>query len=157
MEGKRASDGAITMAHFMLPSDANSRGNVHGGSIMKYIDTAAGVVASRHAGSYVVTASVDRLVFHGPSYIGELLILKASLNHVGRSSMEVGVRAEVENTKTGETRHVVSAYLTMVAIDEDGRPTAVPPLILETEDDRRRNREAQARRKIRLEEREKEK
>ncbi len=156
MDGKRVKDSSVTIAQVMIPEDANPMGNVHGGVIVKLIDTAAGVVASRHARSNVVTASIDRLDFHNPVFIGDLLFFKAGLNMVGRTSMEIGVRVEAENVRTGEVRHTASAYLTYVALDDRGRPRDVPPLILETEDEIRRNREAKARRAIRLAEREKE-
>jgi acyl-CoA hydrolase len=130
-------------------SDA-SRGNVQGGVIMKLIDTTGGIVAGRHARSNVVTASVDRVDFHTPVYVGELVTLKASLNLVGRTSMEVGVRVESENVITGEARHTASAYLTFVALDAAGKPRPLPPLILESEDEFRRNRDAQTRREYRL-------
>ncbi|MCA1960183.1 MAG: acyl-CoA thioesterase, partial [Desulfomonile sp.] len=104
-----------------------------------------------------VTASIDRLDFHNPVYVGDLLILKASLNLVGRTSMEVGVRVEAENLRTGEVRHTASAYLTFVALDPNGAPAEVPPLILQTDEERRRNCEAQIRRQNRLKEREREK
>ncbi len=145
------------MAHMMLPEDANPSGNVHGGVIMKHIDNAAGVAAIRHSRCNVVTASIDRMNFHFPVYIGNLLTLKASVNHVGRSSMEIGVRAEAENLVTGKVRHVVTSYLTFVALDDNGRPTPVPPLILETEDEKRRNCQAEERRAIRLREKHSEK
>jgi acyl-CoA hydrolase len=134
----------------MMPEDANPAGNVHGGIIMKHIDTTAGVVAFRHARSNSVTASIDSLVFHFPVFIGDLLLLKASLNMVAKSSMEIGVRVEAENLLTGEVRHTASAYLTFVALDKAGRPNAVPQLIMETEEEKRRNREAFKRREIRL-------
>jgi acyl-CoA hydrolase len=134
----------------MNPEDANPVGNVHGGVIMKYVDTAAGAVAIRHARKICVTASIDRLDFHNPVYIGDLLILKASITMVGRTSMEVGVRVEAEDLLTGKVRHTASAYLSFVAIDGKGIPTQVPPLILETEDETRRNCEAQIRRQARL-------
>ncbi len=156
MEGRRVRDSSVTIAQVMIPQDANPAGNVHGGVIIKLIDTAAGVVASRHARSNVVTASVDRLDFHHPVFIGDLLFFKASLNLVGRTSMEIGVRVEAENVLTGEVRHTASAYLTYVALDGSGRPHEVPPLILETEEETRRNREAKARRETRLAERKKE-
>ncbi len=141
------------MAQVMNPQDANPAGNVHGGVIMKLIDTAAGTVAVRHARANVVTASIDRLDFHRPVFIGNLVILKASMNYVGRTSMEVGVRVEAENLLTGEVRHTSSAYLTFVALDRDGHPIVVPPLALETDEDIRRNREAKARREMRIQER----
>lgn len=137
----------------MTPQDANLAGNVHGGVIMRLIDDAAYVVATRHCRCNTVTASIDRMDFHNPVYVGDLVSLKASLNLVGKTSMEIGVRVETENLKTGEISHGVSAYLTYVALDENGKPTSVPPLILETEDDKRRNTEAQVRRRIRLQER----
>jgi acyl-CoA hydrolase len=141
----------------MNPEDANPVGNVHGGVIMKYVDTAAGAVAIRHARKICVTASIDRLDFHNPVYVGDLLILKASITMVGRTSVEVGVRVEAEDLLTGKVRHTASAYLSFVAMDEKGAPTQVPPLILETEDENRRNCEAQIRRQARLSQKEREK
>ncbi len=156
MEGRKVNESSVVMAQVMIPQDANPSGNVHGGVIMKLIDTAAGVVASRHARSNAVTASIDRLDFHHPVFVGDLLFIKGSLNYVGRTSMEVGVRVEAENITTGEVRHTASAYLTFVAIDEKGRPKEVPPLILVTEDEFRRNREARTRREARLAEKRRE-
>lgn len=138
------------MAQAMDPQDANHVGNVQGGVIMKLIDTAAGVAASRHTRANVVTASIDQLDFLHPVLVGDFVTLKASLNFVGRTSMEVGVRVETENLITGERRHTSTAYLTMVAIDGNGRPIPVPVLILKTENQKKRNREAQARREARL-------
>jgi acyl-CoA hydrolase len=120
-------------------------GNVHGGTIMKLIDTAAGIVARRHCRTNVVTASMDRLDFHEPVFIGELVLLRASINHTGKTSMEVGVRVEAENLLTGEVRHTNSAYLTMVALDEDRKPTPVPKIVPETEHEKRRFGEGQKR------------
>ena len=156
MEGKRVQDSSVTIAQVMIPQDANPAGNVHGGVIMKLIDTAAAVVASRHARSNTVTASIDRLDFHHPVFVGDLLFFKAGLNMVGRTSMEVGVRVESENLITGELRHTASAYLTFVALDKEGRPQSVPQLSLETEEEMRRNREARTRRAMRLAERKQE-
>ncbi len=156
MTGKPICASAVVLAQQMNPQDANPAGNVHGGVIMKYIDTAAGTVAQRHARSNAVTASIDRLDFHHPVYIGDLLTLKASLNYVGKTSMEVGVRVEAESLFTGQVRHTASAYLTFVALDGEGRPREIPPLILETDDERRRNQEALARREVRLAERKRE-
>jgi len=152
MEGKKVKDSSVVMAQLMTSQDANVAGNVNGGVIMKLIDTAAGVAALRHARANTVTASVDRLDFHHPVFVRDLVTLKASINLVGRTSMEIGVHVESENLITGDIRHTASAYLTFVALDKDGRPLEVPPLILETEDEIRRNREAQARREIRLRE-----
>ncbi len=139
MEGKRVSESVTVLAQLMSPQDANLAGNVHGGNIMKLVDEAAGISAYRHARSIVTTASISRLDFHGPVEVGNLVTLRASLHLVGTSSMEVGVRVEAENLSTGEVRHVASAYLTYVALDEAGRPRPVPPLVLETEDDVRRH------------------
>jgi len=157
MEGKRVKESSVIISHVMLPQDANPAGNVHGGVVIKNIDSAAGVVAIRHARCNTVTASIDRLDFHSPVFIGNLLTLKASVNIVGRSSMEIGVRVEAEDLVTGQIRHTASAYLTFVALDENGRPKEVPSLILETEDEKRRNRESQARKKSRLAEKKREK
>lgn len=150
MEGKKVSDSSIVMAQIMTPQDVNVAGNVHGGVIMKLIDETGGAVAIRHARGNAVTASIDRLDFHHPVFVGDIVTLKASLNMVGKTSMEVGVRVESENLITGEVRHTASAYITYVSLGRDHKPTPIPPLILETEDEIRRNREAQARRKARL-------
>jgi uncharacterized protein (TIGR00369 family) len=150
MQGKRVSETSVIMVQPMSPQDANHAGNVQGGVIMKLIDQAGAIVAQRHAQTNIVTASVDRIDFLHPVYIGDVCSLKASLNLVGRTSMEVGVRVEAENPLTGEIRHTASAYLTYVSLDESRKPTEVPPLILETDNEKRRNREAQARRETRL-------
>lgn len=149
-EGRRVSETSVQVAQLMMPHDANPSGNVHGGQIMKMIDDAAGVVAIRHARSNVVTASLDRLDFHAPVFVGNLLILKASANYVGSTSMEVGVRVEAEDLRAGGIRHTASAYLTFVALDETGKPRRMPPLILESDADRRRCAAAQKRRLERL-------
>ncbi|HNY63823.1 MAG TPA: acyl-CoA thioesterase [Deltaproteobacteria bacterium] len=156
MEGKRVKESTVLMAQLMTPEDANPAGNVHGGVIMKLIDNAGGAVAARHARSNVVTASIDRLSFHHPVHIGDLVTFKASVNAVGRTSMEVGVRVEAENLITGKVRHTASAYLTYVALGGDARPRDVPPLILESEDEERRFNEAKARTQMRRLERERE-
>jgi uncharacterized protein (TIGR00369 family) len=150
MEGKRVTESSVTMAQMMIPQDANPAGNVHGGVIVKIIDEAAAVVAARHSRSNVVTASIDRLNFHNPVFVGDVVFFKSSLNFVGRTSMEIGVRVEAENLITGVVRHAASAYLTYVALDADGKPCAAPPLILETDEDRRRNAGAKRRRDVRL-------
>ncbi len=153
MKGKPVSASHVAMPVRMLPQDANPAGNVHGGVILKCIDTAAGIVAARHARSNVVTASIDRMDFIAPAHVGELITFTAALNFVGRTSMEVGVRVEAENLVEGTVRHTGSAYLTYVAMGKDKRPKEIPPLILETDEDRRRNSEAASRRALRLEER----
>ena len=150
MAEKAPGECRIVISHMMLPQDANPSGNVHGGVIMKLIDSAAGVVAIRHARSNVVTASIDRLDFHHPVYVGNLVTLEADLNWVGKSSMEIGVRAESEDLISGRVRHVATAYLTFVALDENGQPKPVPPLALETDEEKRRFRMAEARREDRL-------
>jgi len=157
MEGKKVSESIVIMGQAMNPENANPAGNVHGGDIMKLIDTAGGIAATRHARAHTVTASIDRMDFHHPVYIGDFLTLKASVNFVGRTSMEVGVRVEAENPITGEKRHTGSAYLTFVALDANKRPIQLPELILECDEDRHRNSEAAERRQMRLAEREKEK
>src|SRR3972149_7194280 len=115
-EGKPVSASRLVLAQVMTPQDANIAGNVHGGDIMKLADTAAAVVAIRHSGCLCVTASVDRFDFHAPVYVGNLLTLHASLNHVGRTSMEVGVRVEAEDLRTGKKTHTNSCYFTMGAL-----------------------------------------
>jgi len=150
MQGKTSKETALTLGQRLLPQDANPAGNVHGGVILKTIDTAAGTVAMRHARNNTVTASIDRMDFLAPVYVGELVTFKACVNYVGTTSMEVGVRVEAENLLTGEVRYTNSAYLTFVALGKDGKPTPVPPLILETEDEERRWREAKERRKARM-------
>ena len=134
----------------MLPSDANPMGNVHGGTILKQVDTAAGVTALRHARMNTVTASIDRMDFYNPVYVGNLLTLKASVNFVGKTSMEIGVRIEAENLTTGKTTHTGSCYLTYVAIDENGTPSEVPELIPETMEEKRRWEAGKKRREERL-------
>jgi acyl-CoA hydrolase len=150
MQGKRISGSSVVMVQPMSPQDANTAGNVQGGVIMKLIDEAGGIVAHRHAQTNVVTASVDRIDFLHPVYIGDVVFLKARLNLVGKTSMEVGVLVESENPLTGETRHTASAFLTYVALDKVGRPTEVAPLILETDEEKRLYKDAQARREARL-------
>lgn len=138
VEAKPVSASRLVLAQVMTPQDANVYGNVHGGNIMRLADTAAGVVAIRHSERNCVTASVDRFEFHAPVFVGNLVTLFASLNRVGRTSMEIGVRVEAEDLRTGRKTHTNSCYFTMVALDGDGRPVAVPGLILETDEDRRR-------------------
>jgi acyl-CoA hydrolase len=133
--------------------DANSAGFVHGGTVMKLCDEAAGLASVRHSGRRCVTAAVDRMTFLEPVHVGELLTLESSVNAAWRTSMEVGVRVTAENVRTGEKRHTNSAYLTMVALDDEGRPVAVPPLTCEDVHEHRREREAQLRRANRLAER----
>jgi uncharacterized protein (TIGR00369 family) len=153
MQGKKISESSVVMVRGMSPQDANSAGNVHGGVIMRLIDEAGGIVANRHARANSVTASVDRIDFLHPVYVTDIVTVRASLSFVGRTSMEVGVLVEAENPLTGEIRPTASAFLTFVALERDGKPRLVPPLILETDEERRLNRDAQARREARLRER----
>jgi acyl-CoA hydrolase len=133
--------------------DANSAGFVHGGTVMKLCDEVAGLAAVRHSRCRVVTAGMDRMTFQEPIHIGELVTFTASVNAAWRTSMEVGVRVEAEQPHVGVVRHTNTAYLTMVAVDDDGRPMEVPPLLAESDVERRREREAQVRRRNRLAER----
>lgn len=135
-------------------ADANTAGNVHGGRIMYLCDEVAGIAAIRHCGARVVTAGMDRMTFLEPVMVGQLVTFRATVNAAWRTSVEVGVRVEAENVREGNPRHVSTAYLTMVALDDDGQPTPVPAIEPETEDEKRRLREAGLRRKNRLGERE---
>lgn len=150
MDAKPVSASKTVFSQSMLPSDANPFGNVHGGEVMKLIDACAGAAAARHSRSRVVTARIDELSFLAPVFVGDLVTALASVNEVGRSSMEVGVRVEAENTLTGKVVHVASAYVVFVAIDAAGKPTGVPPLAAETEEERRRMAAAKDRRALRL-------
>jgi acyl-CoA hydrolase len=133
--------------------DANTAGNVHGGVIMRLCDEVAAIAAVRHSGRRTVTAAVDRMTFRHPVFVGQLITVKATVNAAWRTSVEVGVRVESENVQTGEVLHTSTAYLTMVALDDYGNPTVVPPLDPETPEETRREREAQLRRDTRLAER----
>ena len=148
-----ASRSESLLVKWMGITDANSAGFVHGGMVMKLCDEAAGLAALRHCGRRIVTAAMDRMTFLHPVNVGELVTCRAKVNAVWRTSMEVGVRVEAENARSGECRHTSTAYLTMVAVDESGMPIPVPPLTVETEDERRRQREAELRRANRLAER----
>ncbi len=153
MQAKRVSDSSVTMVQQMTQQDANLAGNVQGGVILKLIDITAGIVAARHASGNVVTASIDRVDFYTPVYVGDLLKLKAGINMVGNTSMEVGVHVEAENFMTGAVRHTASAYITMVALDGQGKPCPIPSLLVETDEEQRRNKEAHKRRVMRIAER----
>jgi acyl-CoA hydrolase len=149
LRGKTPSDSQVTTVRLMMPTDANILGNVFGGSIMKYMDEVAAIVAWRHAGRNVVTASIDRMDFYAPVYVGNLLLLKASVNFVGTTSMEIGVRIEAQDPSTRKGTHTGSCYLTYVALDRRRRPTPIPPLIPRTHEEKRRFKEGLARRKLR--------
>jgi len=150
LPGKPVSASHTELSVAMLPQDANPYGSIHGGVILKNIDQAAAMAAMRHCRGNAVTVAIDSVSFLAPSRVGELVTFKAQVNHVGRTSMEIGVRVESENLFTGEVRHTASAYLTFVALGTDGRPAQAPPLILETDEERRRFREAEERRKARI-------
>ena len=139
----------MTTARLMMPTDANIMGNVFGGAIMRYMDEVAGIVAWRHAGRNCVTASIERMNFYAPVYIGSLLILKATVNYVGTTSMDVGVRIEAQDPSTRKTTHAGTCHLTFVALDDRGKPTPIPKLLPVTQEEKRRFKEARERRKLR--------
>lgn len=152
---RRVADSEVVFARPMTHHDANGLGNVHGGVIMMEVDTAAGTCAARHAGRPAVTAAIDELSFMGPVHVGEILVVRARVNVVGRTSMEVGVRVEAQSWDGRETRHTTSAYLVFVALGPDGTPSTdpVPELEFTTDEERRRAAEAAIRRQSRLERR----
>lgn len=149
-EARRVSESQVVMTEMVLPTHTNALGSVFGGAVMSWIDIAAAICAQRHSRQAVVTAHIDDITFVAPVYKGWVINVKASINMVGRTSMEVGVRVDAENPRTGETFHTASAYLTFVALDEKGKPSPVPPLLLETADEKRRNKDALNRRENRL-------
>lgn len=140
-------------AELMMPTDANILGHVFGGSVLAMMDKVAAVAAFRHARSACVTVSIDRVDFKEPIHVGDLLVMKASVNYAGRTSMEVGVRVEAEELVTGRRRHTNSCYLSFVAIDRNGRPIEIADLVPESEDELRRYEAAKERRRVRLAER----
>lgn len=140
-------------SELMMPQNANVLGHVFGGKVLSMMDTTAAIAAFRHARTPCVTASIDRVDFREPIHVGDLVIMKASVNFAGRTSMEVGVRVEAEDLMTGRRRHTNSCFLTFVAVDRNGRPVEVPPLIPETPKEIHRHQAAQERRRRRLEER----
>lgn len=149
-KSKSVSSSQVVMTQIVLPSNTNSLDTIFGGTVMSWIDIAAAIAAQRHSNKVVVTASIDRLSFIAPIKKGWIVNLKASVNFASKTSMEVGVRVEAENAITSELFHTASAYLTFVAVDENGRPSAVPTLIPETETEKRRFSAAQKRRELRL-------
>ena len=150
MEGKPVSVSQVVLSRSMQPMDANPMGNVHGGVILRLMDEAGGVAATRHSRTRAVTAAIDSFSFHHPVFVGDLVTVKASINWVGHTSMEVGVRVEAENLLTGTITHTSSGYLVYVALDENGSPRKIPPLIAETDEDRRHMAEGQKRQEARL-------
>ena len=141
----------LTMTVLMTPDMANFSGNVHGGTLLKYLDEVAYACASRYAGCYVVTLSVDQVIFREPVHVGELVTFLASVNHTGRTSMEIGIKVITENIRERSVRHTNSCFFTMVAVDETGKPTAIPALTPDTPDGLRRQRQGLQRRQIRHE------
>ena len=140
----------LSMSVLMTPDMANFTGNVHGGDLLKMLDQVAYACASRYSGSYVVTLSVDQVIFREPIHVGELVTFLASINYVGKTSMEVGIRVEAENIQARTIRHTNSCYFTMVAIDENRKPVAVPPLNLETDEQVRRYHAGKIRKEKRI-------
>ena len=140
----------ISIAQLMQPEHANNLGNVHGGWIMKLVDEAGALACMRHSGHRVVTVAIDSMVFRNPIKIGDLVLLSAEVTYTGRTSMEVEVQVQAENPLTGERTHTNTAYLVYVALDESGHPVPVPPLITETEDEKRKMEAAKERQSRRL-------
>ncbi|MFN3985065.1 MAG: acyl-CoA thioesterase [Rhodocyclaceae bacterium] len=141
----------LTMTVLMTPDMANFSGKVHGGAILRLLDQVAYACASRYAGEYVVTLSVDQVMFREPINVGELVTFLASVNYTGKTSMEIGIKVVAENIRAKRVRHANSCFFTMVAVDENGRATGVPPFVPGTPEEERRNREAKLRRELRQE------
>lgn len=147
---KTVAESRVELTQLMEAIDVNIAGTVHGGVVMRLVDTAAGLAAVRHARGLAVTVAIDEMTFLEPVHIGDVLVLRATVNDVGTTSMECGVRVEAHDPVTGTVRHVNTAYLVFVAVDDDGNPRPVPPLVAETDTERRRRREAKLRRTARL-------
>lgn len=150
LAGRPVRESMSEYSEIALPNDANPLGNLLGGHVMHLVDLAGAIAATRHARAPVVTASVDYMTFLHPVHIGQLLLLKSSVNRAFRTSMEVGVKVWVEDLRSGERKHTSSAYLTFVALGPDGKKVPIPPVLPETEEEHRRYREAGARREMRL-------
>jgi acyl-CoA hydrolase len=140
----------LSMTVLMTPDTANFSGNVHGGHILKLLDQVAYACASRYAGAYVVTMSVDQVTFRQPIHVGELVTFLAAVNYTGRSSMEIGIKVLAESIRTQEVRHVNSCFFTMVAVGDDKKPVPVPALQPSTPEEQRRFQEAEYRKELRL-------
>jgi len=153
LEGKRPSESQITLTQLMGPTNANNLGNVHGGFIMKLCDEAGGMAATKHARRPAVTVAVDSMAFHSPVNIGNLMTVRAEVTWVGRTSMETRVVVTAENVISGAVTHTNTAYFVYVALDENGRPVSVPPLILQTEEEKARFERAANRQALRLQHR----
>jgi uncharacterized protein (TIGR00369 family) len=154
LETRRVASSRVTLVQLMEITDANIAGLVHGGVVMKLVDTAAGLAAFKHARGLCVTVSMDEMSFLAPVHVGDTVTVKASVNDVGTTSLEIGVRVESEELETSTKTHTSSAYLVFVALDDEGKPRPVPPLIAETEEEQRRQREAKIRRETRIAHRE---
>lgn len=153
MEARKVSESQVVMTEMVLPTHTNALGSIFGGTVMSWIDIAAAICAQRHSRKTVVTAHIDGLKFVAPVYKGWVVNLKASVNHTGTTSMEIGVRVDAENPQTGETFHTASAYLTFVAVDGAGKTTPVPKVLPETPEEHRRFKAAVQRRDNRLQNR----
>jgi uncharacterized protein (TIGR00369 family) len=147
---KPVSESEVVLVQHMELVDANLSGNVHGGAIMRLVDTAAGISAHKHCGGRVVTVAMDEMSFLEPIFVGEVVTVRAMVNDVGRTSMEVGVRVDAENFSSKRKVHSSSAYLVFVALDENGKPREVPPIVAESDVELQRQREAKVRREARL-------
>ena len=154
LAAKPADGSHVTLTQLMEITDANVAGNVHGGVVMRLADTAAALAAIRHAEALCVTVSVDEISFLEPVHVGDVLTLRASVNDVGTTSLECGVRVEAENPITGRSVHAATAYFVFVALDEEGRPRAVPPIEVTSDTERRRQRAAKLRREARMQHKE---
>ncbi len=155
LQSKTVSESSAEFNHLVLPQDTNALGSIFGGRVMEWVDIGAAIVATRHCRRVSVTASMDALNFISPIKLGDIVILKASVNYVHNTSMEIGVRVEAENPLTGTRQHTASAYLTFVALDEGGHPTEVPPLLCKTAEEKRRFEEGKKRREDRMKRRKK--
>ena len=153
LEPKRVRDSQVVLSQLVQLADANPMGYVHGGVIMRLVDEAGGLAATKHAGRPAVTVAIDSMSFYSPVYVGNQITLKASINYVGRTSMEVGIRVEAEDVLSGEVTHTNSAYCVYVALGPDGKPAPVPPLIAETEEEERRMEAGKQRQESRLRDR----
>jgi acyl-CoA hydrolase len=150
MSARRPSDSAVEATHMVLPSDTNPHGTAFGGIILQWMDIAAGIVGGRHCRNQVITVAIDEIVFKRPIHLGDVVVVRASVNFVGRTSLEVGVRVDREEVDTGIREHCLSGYFTMVSVDAHGQPIAAPALVAESEIEQRRFAAAQTRRAARL-------
>jgi len=153
LKPKRVRDSCVELGQLVQLSDTNPMGYIHGGVVMRMVDEAGAIAATKHAGRPAVTVAIDSMSFYSPVQVGNLITFKASLNYVGRTSMEVGIRVEAEDLLTGEIIHTSTAYCVYVALGIDGKPAPVPPLVPETDDEKRRWEAGKRRQELRLQER----